>query len=306
MREEAAQPVSIGSRAEDSGVILTQRRPILARWARLARSKPLGAVSLAVVLIIAAFAAFAPLFSTHDPQSQDLFNRIGPLGSQHWFGTDDLGRDVYSRLVYGARVSLAVGFLTVVGSSFVGLAVGGVSAFYGRWIDLGIQRFVDIFMAFPVIVFILLLITALGQGLTNVVLAIAIVQTPAAIRVVRSVVLAAREEVYVQAARSVGCSDVRLMIRHILPNTFAPLITLATASMGVAIVAEASLSFLGLGIPPPTPTWGGMLGSSLIYQERAPWLAIFPGAAIGLTVMAFNLLGDTLRDLLDPRLRGTS
>ena len=282
-------------------------------WVRslldVARRKPLGTAGAVVTLLLILSAVLAPLIAPFDPYDFNLTDQGLPLRQQapngeFLFGTDALGRDVLSRIIYGARVSLMVGFLSVALGTTVGTAIGLASGFWGGKVDQVLQRIVDTFMAFPGIVLALAVIAVLGQSLMNIILVIAIVIAPGTSRVIRGAVLAVKENVYVEAARSIGASDLRISIRHVLPNVFAPVIIIATAWVGNAIVIEAALSFLGMGTPPPTPTWGGMLaGEGQRSLENAPWLAIFPGLAISIVVLSFNMLGDALRDVLDPRLR---
>ena len=254
-------------------------------------------------------AVSAPLIAPFDPYELNLTEQGLPIRQQapngeFLFGTDALGRDVLSRIIYGARVSLMVGFMSVALGTGVGTAIGLASGYWGGKVDEVLQRIVDTFMAFPGIVLALAVIAVLGQSLMNIILVIAIVIAPGTSRVIRGAVLAIKENVYIDAARSIGASDLRIVIRHVLPNVFAPVIIIATVWVGNAIVIEAALSFLGLGTPPPTPTWGGMLaGEGQRNLENAPWLAIFPGLAISIVVLSFNMLGDALRDVLDPRLR---
>jgi len=282
-------------------------------WVRslldVARRKPLGTAGAVVTLLLILSAVLAPLIAPFDPYDFNLTDQGLPLRQQapngeFLFGTDALGRDVLSRIIYGARVSLMVGFLSVALGTTVGTAIGLASGFWGGKVDQVLQRIVDTFMAFPGIVLALAVIAVLGQSLMNIILVIAIVIAPGTSRVIRGAVLAVKENIYVEAARSIGASDLRISIRHVLPNVFAPVIIIATAWVGNAIVIEAALSFLGMGTPPPTPTWGGMLaGEGQRNLENAPWLAIFPGLAISIVVLSFNMLGDALRDVLDPRLR---
>jgi len=282
-------------------------------WGRslldVARRKPLGTAGAVVTLLLILSAVLAPLIAPFDPYDFNLTDQGLPLRQQapngeFLFGTDALGRDVLSRIIYGARVSLMVGFLSVALGTTVGTAIGLASGFWGGKVDQVLQRIVDTFMAFPGIVLALAVIAVLGQSLMNIILVIAIVIAPGTSRVIRGAVLAVKENIYVEAARSIGASDLRISIRHVLPNVFAPVIIIATAWVGNAIVIEAALSFLGMGTPPPTPTWGGMLaGEGQRNLENAPWLAIFPGLAISIVVLSFNMLGDALRDVLDPRLR---
>ena len=282
-------------------------------WGRslleVARRKPLGTAGAVVTLVLIFSAIFAPLIAPFDPYDFNLTEGGLPIRQQapngeFLFGTDALGRDVFSRIIYGSRVSLMVGFLSVALGVTVGTAIGLASGYWGGKVDQILQRIVDTFMAFPGIVLALAVVAVLGQSLFNIILVIAIVIAPGSSRVVRGAVLAIKENIYIEAARSIGASDLRIAPRHILPNVVAPIIILATVWVGNAIVIEAALSFLGLGTPPPTPTWGGMLaGEGQRNLENAPWLAIFPGLAISIVVLSFNMLGDALRDVLDPRLR---
>ena len=222
----------------------------------------------------------------------------------HWLGADNMGRDIYSRIVYGARISLAVGLGSTFLGCLFGVTLGLTSGYLGGWVDLVIQRIVDVLQAVPLLVLALVMAAALGPALDNTIVAIAIPLIPYTARVVRSNTLTLREQPFVEAARAVGMSEFRIAVRHVLPNTLAPLIVIATAQLGAAILTEASLSFLGLGVPEPHPSWGRMLSESAAeYVRTAPWLVIFPGVAISLAVFGTNLFGDALRDILDPRLR---
>lgn len=272
---------------------------------RFIRTKPLGAVGLLIVTVMAVLALSAD-FIAGDPLLNNYNALTVPPSTEHWFGTDDLGRDLWARIVFGARISLYVGFLSVAFGSGIGGTLGIIGAFYGRTADTVIQRVVDAMMAFPSLILALTIVATLGAGLDKVIFAIAIVQIPRAARVVRSQALAIREMDYVSAARSIGATDTRIMFRHIFPQVVAPWLIIASAGLGTAIITEASLSFLGLGVPQPEPAWGGMLsGRARDYYAVAPWMAIWPGIAISLAVYGFNLFGDALRDVLDPRLRGT-
>ncbi len=269
------------------------------RWVshvgRFALKYPLGAIGGATLLVI----LFVPVFA-----SQIAPNRLQGPGIEFWFGTDSLGRDAFSRLVFGSRISLFVGLISVVIGTTTGTFLGVTSAYFGGWFDLQIQRVVDAFMGFPSLVLALVLVMALGGSLTNVTLAIAITLIPRMVRISRSSALSVKSEVYVLSAQALGCSSTRVVLRYIVPNSLAPVFVLATSYLGTAIVAEASLSFLGLGVPAPHPSWGGMLQfGARGYLEVAPWLAIFPGIALSLVVFSFSFLGDALRDALDPRLR---
>lgn len=281
-------------------------------WTRatsLARRKPLGAASALVILVLLVVALLAPLLAPRDPYALNLNERGLPIRMQgptasFPLGTDPLGRDVLSRIIYGARVSLVVGFASVLIGTVVGTGLGLVSGYWEGQLDYVIQRGVDTTMAIPGIVLALAVMSVLGQSLTNIVLVIALVIAPGASRVVRAAVLAVKQATFVDAAHALGASPARIVSRHVLPNVFAPILVIATVWLGNAIVIEAALSFLGLGTPPPTPTWGAMLsGEGRRNLETAPYLAIFPGVAISVVVLAFNMLGDALRDLLDPQLR---
>ena len=275
----------------------------------LVQRKPLGAVSAAIVCGLIAVALFAPVLAPRDPQAFNLDERGLPVRMQapsatFLLGTDPLGRDVLSRIVYGARVSLIVGFASVMIGTLLGTALGLVSGYWEGRLDQVIQRGVDTAMAIPGIVLALAVMSVLGQSLTNIILVIGLVIAPGASRVVRGTVLAVKQQTFIDAAHASGASPGRIVLRHVLPNVFAPILVIGTVWLGNAIVIEAALSFLGLGTPPPTPTWGGMLsGEGRRNLETAPYLAIFPGLAISIVVLAFNMLGDALRDLLDPRLR---
>ncbi len=279
------------------------------RWRALLRRKPLGAISAVILCGLIATAALAPLIAPYDPYRFNLNERglpirLHPPDARFLFGTDTHGRDVLSRIIYGARVSLIVGFLSVAIGTLAGTLIGLVSGYWEGSIDQALQRLVDTIMAFPGIVLALAVLSVFGQNLLNVILVIGLVIAPGASRVVRGTVLSVKHNTYVDAARAAGASSLRIILWHILPNVFAPILIIASVWLGNAIVIEAALSFLGLGTPPPTPTWGGMLsGEGRRSLETAPYLAIFPGLAISIVVLAFNMFGDAVRDLLDPRLR---
>lgn len=276
---------------------------------RFARRKPLGAAGALVLLMMVFMALFAEVIVPFDPIRPSSAILQSP-SADHLFGTDHLGRDVFSRIIWGARSSLYTGVLVVTATVVLGMLIGVVSAFLGGVFDLLVQRLVDGLMAFPGLLLALAVVAALGNRSwfsisLSVVIALSVGAIPGTSRVVRSAVLATKNNAYVEAARVVGCAERRIMVRHIIPNIMAPVIVIASVQLGGVILAESSLSFLGLGTPPPTPTWGGMLsGQGARYMEIAPWLAIFPGLALSLAVLAFNLFGDGLRDVLDPRLRG--
>jgi peptide/nickel transport system permease protein len=269
-----------------------------------ARRYPLGAAGAIIMALLVFGALFADLITFHDPLQTDAPLSLAPPTAAHWMGSDFMGRDIYSRIVYGARISLAVGIGSTLLGCIFGVAIGLGSGYLGGWVDLIAQRVIDILQALPLLVLALVMAAALGPSLRNTIIAIAIPLIPSVARVIRSNTLALRELPFVEAARAIGMSEFRIAVRHVLPNTLAPVIVLATAQLGAAILTEASLSFLGLGIPEPYPSWGRMLSESAVeYVRTAPWLVIFPGLAISLTVFGTNLLGDALRDLLDPRQR---
>ena len=273
----------------------------LTRFGRIARSKPLGSIGGFVVLILVLFALLAQVIATADPVAQDANNILLAPGPNHWLGTDNLGRDLWSRVAHGAWVSLGVGFSSIaLGSVFGGFA-GLFAGYYGKLADAMLQQLSDAVMAFPTLVLALGIVAILGASVMNVIVAIALVQAPRAARVVRSQTLAIKSTEYVAASKLVGQGSMQIMIRHVMPHCLAPFIVISTNALGVAIVLEASLSFLGLGIPAPEPSWGGMLaGPGRDYFNIAPWMAIWPGLAITLSVYGFNLLGDAIRDILDP------
>ena len=269
-----------------------------------ARRRPLGLLGGSLVALLLAVAVLAPVLAPYDATEIDSGSVLTPPGASHLLGTDNLGRDVFSRLVYGARLSLIVGLASVALGSAVGGTLGLVSGYRGGATDAVSQRLIDALMAFPALILALTIITALGSSLVNVVAAIALSQVPWVSRVVRGTTLAIKERQHVEAARALGSSDLRIMRVHVAPHCLGPFLVVATAAIGAAIIAEASLSFLGLGVPPPAPSWGGMLsGATRDYARVAPWMALAPGLAISMAVYGFNLLGDTLRDILDPRLR---
>jgi peptide/nickel transport system permease protein len=232
--------------------------------------------------------------------------RMTPPGAAHWLGTDNLSRDMWSRVVYGARVSITVGFLTVLLSTVAATAIGVSSGYFGGPFDIVVQRVVDAWMSFPYLIIVLSVMSVLGPGLLNVVLSLSVIGAAVNSRVIRGATLSVAQNAYVEAARAIGCGHARILLRHILPNVTPTVIILATIGLGAVILAESALSFLGFGVPPPYPSWGAMLsGSGRTYMFRAPWMAIWPGVAISLAVFGFNMLGDALRDVLDPRLRGS-
>ncbi len=271
--------------------------------ARLVRAR-LAGVGLVVTVGFVLSAILAPVIAPYSPTKQQMTNALKPPSIDHWLGTDQLGRDMLSRVLYGGQASLEVGFLSVGIALFFGVMMGLVAGYWGHsWIETVIMRAMDALLAFPALVLALAFVAALGPGLNNTIIAIGIVYTPAFARLTRAQVLSAKEQEYIEAARTVGVPDVRIMVRHLLPNVSAPLIVQASLGFATAILAEAALSFLGLGVQPPTPSWGEMLSSARGYLETDPWLIVGPGVAIFLAVLGLNFIGDGIRDVLDPRLR---
>jgi peptide/nickel transport system permease protein len=261
-------------------------------------------VSGGILLVMIVAAIGAPWIATDDPAFQDATAVSKAPSLDHFFGTDNIGRDVFSRVAHGARVSLTVGVSAVALGILAATVIGLVSGYAGRWVDVAIQRVVDVMMAFPSLILILLVVAVFGASQRNVIFAIALFIIAAPSRVVRAEVLSIKGRQYVEAARAVGCSGLRIMFRHILPNVIHVIIIMVSINIGGVIILEASLSFLGLGVPPPAPSWGNMIaGPGTFYLRKAPWMVIAPGLALALTVYAFNMFGDALRDVLDPRLR---
>jgi peptide/nickel transport system permease protein len=301
----AAEPAAVEVRLSGAARERTSREGVFPALVRFCRKKPLGAAGAAIMLAIVLMAIFADLIQTHDPIATEAADTLARPSAAHWMGTDHLGRDIYSRIIHGARVSLMVGVGSTILASFFGGIIGLLSGYIGGKTDLIVQRLMDILQGLPLLVLALVMAAALGPSIQNVILAISIPIMPRAARVIRASVLSIREFQYVEAARALGVSHLRIAFRHILPNTVGPFIVLATAQLGSAILTEAALSFLGLGVPEPYPSWGRMLSvSAAEYAQKAPHLVLFPGIAISLAVFGSNLLGDALRDTLDPRLRG--
>lgn len=264
---------------------------------------PMSLVASVIILVLVVVALLGTTLTPYDATRVDVPNALqGPSG-QHWFGTDELGRDVFSRVLLGAEVSLRVGLVAVGISLVAGVVIGLLAGYYGRWIDDSLMRAMDVLFAFPAILMAIVVLAILGPGVTNAMIAIGIVYTPIFARVTRAGVLSVREEVYVRAARSAGAGDARILVRHVLPNVTAPIIVQTSISLAFAILSEAALSYIGLGTQPPEPSWGRMLADGRGFIADAWWMALFPGIAIFVTVLAFNLLGDGLRDVLDPRQR---
>ncbi len=278
------------------------------RWLDLTlsfcRRRPLGAIGAGVVIFMILVAVLAPWISPYDPLAIDFAAMLAAPSAQHWLGTDAFGRDVLSRIIYGSQTALIVGFGAAFIGSTVGAVIGVASAYFGGRIDLVIQRFMDILISFPLIILALAMVAVLGNNLPNLIAAMTVPMIPRCALVIRSSALSVREMPYVDAARALGYRHTRIILRHMLPNVMAPYLIMLTAFLGQAILLEASLSFLGLGVQEPTAAWGLMLrGAAVEFAETAPWMALFPGLAISLAVFAFNLFGDSLRDALDPKLR---
>lgn len=272
-------------------------------WRRLGRSPNL-VVGAAILAVVVGAAVFAHQIAPYNPIDQAFTAQLRPPSPAHWFGTDEFGRDIFSRVVYGARIALVVGVVADGIAMGLGIVLGTLSGYFGGWIDSAIMRIVDIMLAFPYLLLAMIVVAILGPNLTNAMIAIGIVYTPQFARLVRGAVLAVREHEFVEAAGALGAGAVRVLGRHVLPNILSPIIVMVTLTVGFTIVETAGLSFLGLGANPPTPEWGSMLATGRSYMLTAPWIATFPGLAILVTVVGFNLMGDGLRDLLDPRLRG--
>jgi peptide/nickel transport system permease protein len=276
---------------------------LAALW-QFCSQNPLGAAGGFVVLVMIAMAVFAEQVTTYDPTRNNFGAMLEAPSREYWLGTDQFGRDLYTRIVYGARTALLVGFVSAFVGATIGLILGVASAYFGGRFDLIFQRVMDVLMAFPLIILALAVVSIFGTGTQNVILAITIPFIPRCARVVRSSALAVRETPFIDAARACGFSHARIVLRHMVPNVMAPYLIMVTAAVGQAILIEASLSFLGLGVQEPVPAWGLMLrGGAQDYAESAPWVAIFPGIAISLAVFGFNLFGDALRDWLDPKMK---
>ena len=295
----AIRPVTVAEVPDVAG-----RRNWLAQVRDFCRERPLGAIGAAVVAVNILVAIGANAIAPYDPLTTDYGAMLAPPSAGHWLGTDAFGRDVLTRILYGSRTAMLVGFACAFFGATIGAVIGVASAYFAGKVDLIVQRVMDIFLAFPLIILALAVVSILGTGIQNVIMAITIPMIPRAALVARSSALAIRELPYVDAARAAGFRHRRIILRHMLPNVMAPYLIMLTAYLGQAILLEASLSFLGLGVSEPTPAWGLMLrGAAVQFAEAAPWMAIFPGLAISLAVFAFNLFGDSLRDALDPRLK---
>ena len=271
-------------------------------WRGFKKSK-VAVVGMIIVLFFIILAVAGPLLAKEGINDQVMTDRLQPPSGEHWLGTDDFGRDILSRVIHGARISLWVGFSSVVGSIIIGSTLGIVAGYYGRWVDTIISRFFDIMLAFPSILLAIAIVSVLGPSLQNALIAIAIINVPNFGRLIRSKVLSIKEDEYITAAKGIGMRDIRILFSHILPNSMAPVIVQGTLAIATAILEAAALGFLGLGAQAPMPEWGKMLADSKNYMQSAPWTMIFPGLAIMLTVLGFNLMGDGLRDAMDPRMK---
>ena len=290
-------------------LVQQEERPSRSWWwviIRFCQRNPLGAVSGAAIIAIVLVAIFAPYVATHHPTQEADFRALRNAPSAaHWLGTDDIGRDLYSRIVHGARISLFVALVAVLVGDVIGAAWGVATGYIGGRFDMYSQRFLELMMSFPTLILAMIMVLAMGAGVWTVIVAISITRIPLSVRVIRSVALSVKENAYVDAAQAIGASSGRVMLRHIAPQCIAPWLVLATAHLGSVIILEASLGFLGVGVPMPTATWGNMLGGP-VAAGLIPrwWMVVFPGVAITVTVLAFNLFGDSIRDVLDPKLRG--
>jgi len=306
MRSNPIEVAPWGDRLEKNKTASPNRlAAVLAALWQFCRRKPLGAIGGFIVVGLLIMAVFAPWIAPYQYDETIPGARMKAPGAQFWMGTDNLGRDVYSRVVYGASVSISVGFGAVLLANVLAALIGITSGYFGGAYDICVQRVVDAWQSFPFLVVILSIMAVLGPGLLNLILALGILGAAAGSRVIRGSTISAMQNTYVEAARALGAGHLRIMIRYLLPNVAATIIILATIGLGAFILAESALSFLGFGVPPPYPSWGAMLsGSGRSFMYRAPWMAFWPGAAISLAVFGFNMLGDALRDVLDPRLRG--
>ena len=305
MRSDPIEVAPWGDRTINKNASPNRAAVALQRVWDFTKRKPLGAVGGLIVLGLLIMAIFAPWIAPYKYDETIAGARMKAPGTQFWMGTDNLGRDVFSRVVYGASVSVTVGFGAVLLANLLAALVGVTSGYFGGAYDICVQRVVDAWQSFPFLVVILSMMAVLGPGMLNLILALGVLGAAAGSRVIRGATISVMQNTYVEAARALGAGHLRIMIRYLLPNVAATIIILATIGLGAAILAESALSFLGFGVPPPYPSWGAMLsGSGRSFMYRAPWMAIWPGAAISLAVFGFNMLGDALRDVLDPRLRG--
>ncbi len=296
----SADSIQLSARATPAA---RESRAVALSWRRLRRSSNL-VVGAVIVMAVMASAALAPWLAPYDPIDQEFTSQLRPPTAAHLFGTDEFGRDIFSRVLFGARIALQVGVLADLIATVLGVLLGVVAGYVGGRLDALVTRVLDVMLAFPYLLLAMIVVAILGPGLTNAMIAIAVVYTPQFARVVRGVVLSVKEQDHVEAARAIGAGPIRILARCILPNIVSPIIVMSTLTIGFMIVETAGLSFLGLGASPPTPEWGSMLATGRSFMLTAAWITTFPGLAILVTVVAFNLVGDGLRDLLDPRLRG--
>jgi len=302
MSTQTSEPTTSNPQFTD----LSPRRPGQSYWARMRRKalrNPQGIVGSIIVLLFALMSIFGPLVAPYTPTSMKMTKRLAAPSADFWLGTDDFGRDILSRLLHGAGASFQVGLFSVIIALVFGTLLGLLAGYVGRWIDTVIVSAMDILFAFPAVLLAIAIMAMLGPNLNNVILAIGIVNLPVFARLTRGSVMSVKNLLYIEAARSTGVPDLTIVFRHVLPNIMAPLIVQASLTIAAAILTEASLSYLGLGNPPPAPSWGNMLSSGYGFIQTSPWPAIFPGFAIMLAVLGFNLMGDGLRDVLDPTIR---
>lgn len=287
---------------KEKKMIEKNTNPWFEAWRRLLQSK-IGIAGLAIIIFLILVAVFAPVLAPYDPFKQNIITRYKAPSSDHLLGTDEMGRDILSRIIYGSRISLQVGLVSVALALIFGVSFGLLAGYYGGKLDMLIMRFMDIMLAFPSILLAIGIVAILGPQLKNAMLAIGIINVPRFARIVRSSVISIKESEYISAARALGANDFRIIFKHLLPNAMAPLIVQTTLSIATAILEAAALSFLGLGAQPPSPEWGAMLSDARASLQKAPWVATFPGLAIIFGVLGFNLLGDGLRDALDPKMK---
>lgn len=282
------------------------KRPnLLSKFLLFIKKKPLGGTGVIILLLCVLIAAAAPMLATQDPSDISGMDQYLPPSSDHYFGTDVFGRDLYSRVLYGTRVSLYIGVIAMIAATSIGAALGVTSAYYGGKYDLYLQRVIDVLTMLPSLVLALALMAVFGPGFVSLIVAMIIIFSSRGVRVIRSQSLSIKEMPYVEASRAIGATDMRIILRHVLPNTFGPTMVIATTMIGSAIIIEASLSFLGVGLPADTISWGGMLSGEVLTEFSSfPWIGIFPGMALSIVVFAINVFGDALRDVFDPRLRG--
>jgi peptide/nickel transport system permease protein len=293
--------------ADDVNLNIMEIAPKVSEWSRFRRvffSRGVVVFGIVVILLFIFIAIFAPLIAPYDPNEPDYNAILQNPSSAHWLGTDSLGRDTLSRILFGSRTSLEIGLIVVFFACIIGITLGTIAGFYGGWVYIIIMRFIDALMAFPMILLALVIATLLGGGMKNVIISLSIALMPGYARLMCGQVLSVKQNDYMIAARSMGASNLRMMLRHVVPNCISPIIVQITMMLGATILAEAGLSFLGIGITPPTPAWGSMVSEARDYLSTLPILSFAPGLALMLVVFAFNMVGDGLRDALDPRLRG--